>query len=404
MLVHRTQEVLKDEQKLYRDFISADKYINWVSQPHTILALIASGSILLYVALTRDESRGFESNVKYGLGALILCYLFISAFLNKDGLFIRPNPVIWRVVMGAGVLYLMLLVFLLFQTVDDVRWLLSKVDPKLGKPLPERNYAEDCRVFTPEDPTSYFKNIRDCFYDEFVAAHFFGWFGKALLLRDYWICWLFSISFEILEVSLEHYLPNFAECWWDHIVVDILLCNYTGFWLGLKVCDYFRMKPLNWIARVKPDVEEYKWEILSSWKRLFAVLVLVFVFSMVELNAFFLKFVLWIPPPHPINVVRLIIWWFIGQPGMREYYQWVTDKNCKKFGTASWMCAAMMGMEVLVWFKFGAGMFPNPTPPEIFWSWTISSVTFFLWAVWYFGYYKQAKEKKRRAADKRKST
>jgi phosphatidylserine synthase 2 len=78
---------------------------------------------------------------------------------------------------------------------------------------------------------------------------------------------------------------------------------------------------------------------------------------------------------------------------MREYYQWVTDKNCKKFGTASWMCAAMMGMEVLVWIKFGVGMFPNPTPPVIFWSWTISCVSFFLWAVWYFGYYKEKKQK-----------
>jgi phosphatidylserine synthase 2 len=214
--------------------------------------------------------------------------------------------------MGAGVLYLMLLVFLLFQTVDDVRWLLGKVDPNLGKPLPERSYAVDCRIYTPEDPTSSFRNVRDCFYDEFVLAHFLGWFGKGLMLRDYWLCWLFSISFEILEVSLEHYLPNFAECWWDHILVDIFLCNYTGFWLGLKVCDYFRMKPLNWIAKVKPDVEQYKWEVFSNWKRLFAVLVLVFVFSMVELNAFFLKFVLWIPPPHPINVLRLLLWWAIG--------------------------------------------------------------------------------------------
>ncbi len=26
-----------------------------------------------------------------------------------------------------------------------------------------------------------------------------------------------SIGFEILEYSLEHQLPNFSECWWDHV-------------------------------------------------------------------------------------------------------------------------------------------------------------------------------------------
>ena len=33
----------------------------------------------------------------------------------KDGLFYRPHPVVWRTVMGAGVLYLCTLVFFLFQ-------------------------------------------------------------------------------------------------------------------------------------------------------------------------------------------------------------------------------------------------------------------------------------------------
>jgi len=402
--VNRTAEVAEDEKKLYKAFTQPDKYTGWLfRQPHTILAMIFAGSVLIYVALNRDESQGFESNVKFGLGTVVLVYLFITALQNRDGLFIRPHPIIWRIVMGAAVLYLMILVFLLFQTADDARWLLSKLDTRLGKPLPERSYAEDCRVYTPDDPESSFRNIRDCFIDEFVLAHFVGWFGKSIMLRDYWLCWIFSVSFEILEISLEHYLPNFAECWWDHIVVDILLCNYLGFWIGLKVCDYFRMKPLHWIAKVKPEVEQYKWEVFSSWQRLFAVIVLILIFSMVELNAFFLKFVLWIPPPHPINVSRLILWWAIGQPGMREYYQWVTDPNCKKFGTASWLCAAVMGMEVLLWLKFGQGMFPNPTPPLIFWGWTISTAVFLLWCFWYFGYYKPAKAKRQSSEPKKKA-
>lgn len=27
-----------------------------------------------------------------------------------------------------------------------------------------------------------------------------------------------SIGFELLEYSLQHQLPNFNECWWDHVI------------------------------------------------------------------------------------------------------------------------------------------------------------------------------------------
>lgn len=53
--------------------------------------------------------------------------------------------------------------------------------------------------------------------DLFVATHFFGWWLKTLVLRDWWLCTVFSIMFEILEYTLEHQLPNFKECWWDHV-------------------------------------------------------------------------------------------------------------------------------------------------------------------------------------------
>lgn len=28
---------------------------------------------------------------------------------------------------------------------------------------------------------------------------------------------IISVMFEFLEYSLEHQLPNFSECWWDHV-------------------------------------------------------------------------------------------------------------------------------------------------------------------------------------------
>lgn len=65
--------------------------------------------------------------------------------------------------------------------------------------------------------------------DIFCVAHTLGWFGKALILRDYWFCWvcpdfpfmdlpplttrtqILSIAFEFAEYSLQHQLSNFEE-------------------------------------------------------------------------------------------------------------------------------------------------------------------------------------------------
>lgn len=58
----------------------------------------------------------------------------------------------------------------------------------------------------------------------------------------------------------------------------------------------------------------------------FAVCLLITLIEIVELNAFFLKFVLWIPPPHYLNILRLILWFFIGMPAIRESYQFATQR------------------------------------------------------------------------------
>lgn len=83
------------------------------------------------------------------------------------------------------------------------------MDEKLGVALPEKSYAVNCSLT--------WKNIQDQVNDFFVFCHVAGFFGKALLLRDPWLCWLNSVLFEVLEYSLVHHLPNFAECWWDHV-------------------------------------------------------------------------------------------------------------------------------------------------------------------------------------------
>jgi len=282
--------------------------------------------------------------------------------------------VFWRTVTGVGVLYLCFMVFLLFQTPHDARELLKFFDPTLGVQLPERNYAENCDSL---------QTVKDTIFDEFILAHLFGWFGKAFLFRDSYLCWLMSVLFEVLEMTFQHMLPNFAECWWDHLIVDILLCNWAGFSLGLWVIHKFSVKPYRWI---QPEFVEYDWHVLSDLKSLLGVIGVIIVINLVELNAFFLKFVLWVPPRNLLNTYRLCVWWAIGLPGVKEYYTWLTEKSCKKFGPMSWLCCAIMGVELAMCFKFGVGMFPRPHPPVVVWSWSLFSVGFVCWAVWWFGF------------------
>ena len=50
----------------------------------------------------------------------------------------------WRVVLGINLLYELAMVFLLFQDLDSARSMMKYLDPNLGRPLPEKSYAENC--------------------------------------------------------------------------------------------------------------------------------------------------------------------------------------------------------------------------------------------------------------------
>eukprot|EP01126_Amoeba_proteus_P053784 TRINITY_DN6576_c0_g1_i20.p1 TRINITY_DN6576_c0_g1~~TRINITY_DN6576_c0_g1_i20.p1 ORF type:complete len:221 (+),score=17.37 TRINITY_DN6576_c0_g1_i20:178-840(+) len=210
----------------------------WLTKPHTLILLFFFGCALLLDVSNRDEGNS-ETNVKMGLIAVCVAFLFYSLLQLPDGVFIRPDPAFWRVVEGLGVLYLLFLVFLLFQNDRDSRHLFSYVDPALGKPLPERSYAEDCRLYTPESNISSMENLYKTWNDEFVPAHLIGWFMKTLIFRDVYLCWFLSIFFEILEYSLAHVLPNFAECWWDHV------CQ---FWIVLFLVQSTKTTPSGYLT------------------------------------------------------------------------------------------------------------------------------------------------------------
>lgn len=85
-------------------------------------------------------------------------------------------------------------------------------------------------------------------FDRYFVAHFLGWFCKALLIRNRILCWSSSLLWEIVEISLVHQMPNFAECYWDSWFLDFLLCNGLGIEIGHRLCTYLEVQQYEWVG------------------------------------------------------------------------------------------------------------------------------------------------------------
>jgi phosphatidylserine synthase 2 len=263
-----------------------DKYSTFFYRPHFLTAL-GVGTVGVYAAAFHTQSDSFANNVKRGLLGVCAAFMLYCSLPTPvpNSVFRRPHPIFWRLVTGASIVYFMFLIFLLFQTVHDGRILVAHIDPcrneivtcanvsfigsALGVPreLPERNYAAHCEIYTGspncrlwanldkgEEPC--FGNLQPAIEDEFVVAHFLGWLGKSLIFRHGGVAWFNSIVFEFVEMSFEHWMPNFAECWWDHWVMDVLMANLGGIVVGHLVMHYFSVKQYRWMNVSEiPDVK-----------------------------------------------------------------------------------------------------------------------------------------------------
>ncbi|GAB4819217.1 hypothetical protein N2152v2_006263 [Parachlorella kessleri] len=360
------------------------------------------------------------SNAKTGVWALIVVYLGYSVVQGPDSPMVRPHPAVWRLVHGVMVCYLLFLVFLLFQTVDDARLFLRHMYPELGVELPEKTYGEDCNLTLPGGGINW-PAIKGTVFDEFVVAHTWGWWGKALFLRNNIMLWTISILFELMEKTFKHYLPNFNECWWDSWVLDVAICNALGIVTGMWTVRYFRSKEYNWtglsqqpslLAKAKRSVlqftpysfDDFQWGVFSSPLRFLQCLFVVCIILLFEVNCFFLKSELWVPPTNPLNTYRIFILFFMALPALKEWYEFIDSESTdifNKLGTYAWLAVAMAFGETLVVIKFAKGLFPQPWPRHVVLAWSIfgAALTTGL-AAWSFQYYVVRKEHLKRGKRK----
>jgi phosphatidylserine synthase 2 len=130
-------------------------------------------------------------------------------------------------------------------------------DDSLGKPITKEmhTYDDNCEF--------EWVNIWDNL-DHYFLSHCFNWFVAASILRDAWILNLWSVYDELIEISWQHILPHFRECWWDHVFLDVLLSNTVFIFLGLFVLKLFRVELYDWLGRTGKS-SPLQWEIWTKY-------------------------------------------------------------------------------------------------------------------------------------------
>ena len=222
-----------------------DISLEFFYQPHTITTMLVTVIALTYTAFARDEMADWHSNVSTGLVGVVVIFMILSVITLPNGPFIRPHPALWRCVLGLSILYLLMLQFLVHQDYATIRTAILWIDPGMANYTidSEKEYGVNCMDITAE---RLWNSL-----DWFAFGHYWGWGMKALIIRHYGICWTISIMWELTEMVFGHLLPNFYECWWDNLVLDVLVCNGLGIFTGMQVCKFLTMR-------------EYKWESVKN--------------------------------------------------------------------------------------------------------------------------------------------
>jgi len=363
---------------------------NYFWRAHTVTVLLALISCLVYTAVLETPIEDSLHNGKRGFMAAVFFWVTLGMTIMPDGPFLRPHPALWRFAFACSIFYELLLIYILHQTPKDARTLLKFVDEELGEPVPEKDYGDSCKIYDSDNPSNPFHNLKDKM-DIFIIGHLGGYWCKTLIFRDWWLTTVISVMFEFLEYSLEHQLPNFSECWWDHWILDVLICNgggtiagiYTLRWLSLKEYHWrglyeiptYRGKIKRIIAQFSPHGWiEFQWNPLSSFERWIAILCITGAFLLTELNTFYLKFVLWIPPNHLLNAIRLSFILLWGAVGLRETFQLLDDPDCDRLGRQSWVLLTIVSTEFLICIKFGYETMTKPLPKHIALWWVLGLV------------------------------
>ena len=208
--------------------------------------------------------------------------------------------------------------------------------------------------------------------------HLCNWFLASLVIRDLYILHFWQLLDEVVELSVQHILPHFRECWWDHIFCDILLSNIPAITLGMLAVKYSGIREYDWLGR-KGKNSVWEWDVLNCHKKFGAIFYQQFLLLIHFLAGFFVNNALLIPPKHFFPIARLLLWFGFGAIAHREAYidtqTWGTmqRKENPVEGRYRWLSTGILFSEMILAYKYreGTGNLQDvPTPIYIWLPWT----------------------------------
>jgi len=66
----------------------------------------------------------------------------------------------------------------------------------------------------------------------------------------------------------------------------------------------------------------------------------------VDLDNFFMKTILQVPPNHYILVCRLVLWLPLAIAGSEEYFEYITNKYSKRVRPHMWVLLLVLSLEI----------------------------------------------------------
>lgn len=78
-----------------------------------------------------SDEQNNQENIWSGMLCVIFFFLIISMLAFPNGPFTRPHPAVWRIIFGLSVIYLLLLIFLMFQNYRSIMEIIYWFDPSL---------------------------------------------------------------------------------------------------------------------------------------------------------------------------------------------------------------------------------------------------------------------------------
>lgn len=243
-------------------------------------------------------------------------------------------------------------IFCQFFSPDELRIIIQFICKNIIFQDVEKSYMEECNSF------SSFKDKLDVF----VIAHLLGWFVKGFAMRNFFYLFLNSVLFELCELKFQHILPNFYECWWDHVLLDILGCNLLGILLSLAVMKCLHMPLFPWIIPNKTKVKTEHLILPTTDKlcrRIFknssSLLLLIFyslIANVIDLNIFFLKAELKIPTTHTLIFLRTLFVSLIALKASSELNNIITKKMSREHLSYVYSIVSIITLEVILCVKW----------------------------------------------------